>query len=35
MDDRYEAYARYLSQEKRAAANTQSSYLRDVRQFLT
>ena len=32
--DYYQEYARYLENEKHAAANTQSSYLRDVRQFL-
>lgn len=34
MIDWYEEYARYLSEEKKAAPNTLSSYLRDVRQFL-
>ena len=32
--DYYEEYAVYLEREKKAAPNTQSSYLRDVRQFL-
>ena len=32
--DYYQEYAVYLETEKKAAANTQSSYLRDVRQFL-
>ncbi|WP_253290805.1 site-specific tyrosine recombinase XerD [Pseudoflavonifractor sp. MSJ-37] len=34
MMDCYEAYERYLTEEKRAAPNTRTSYLRDVRQFL-
>ncbi len=32
--DYYQEYAVYLETEKKAASNTQSSYLRDVRQFL-
>lgn len=32
--DYYKAYETYLAEEKRAASNTMSSYLRDVRQFL-
>lgn len=31
--DYYKAYETYLAEEKRAASNTMSSYLRDVRQF--
>ena len=32
--DCYEAFARYLLEEKKASPNTSSSYLRDVRQYL-
>ena len=32
--DYYQEYAVYLETEKKAASNTQSSYLRDVRQYL-
>ena len=33
MSDWIQAYETYLKMEKRASANTVSSYLRDVRQF--
>ena len=32
--DYYREYAVYLEMEKKASPNTQSSYLRDVRNFL-